>query len=84
MEQVRHHQNVIGPHIRRLRSASALTQEDLAARCNLVGWDISRGTLAKIEARLRCITDIELYYLSRALKMNVNDLYPSNTAQLVR
>ena len=43
-------QNVVGPQIRRLRVQAGLTQDAVAARCGVVGWDVSRGTLEKIEA----------------------------------
>ena len=55
--------NVVGPQIRKLRNKLDLTQEELAARCQLHGLDISRGTLSQIEARLRRVTDSELFQL---------------------
>ena len=45
--------NVVGPQIRKLRGKLGLTQEELAANCQLAGLDISRSTLGQIEARLR-------------------------------
>lgn len=48
----------------------------LAARCNVIGWDISRGTLAKIEAKVRRVTDIEVALLAKALRVPVNFLFP--------
>src|ERR1051326_7132192 len=46
-------QNIVGPQIRKLRYQQNLTQEQLAARCGIRGWDISRATLSKIEAQIR-------------------------------
>lgn len=77
-------QNVVGPQIRRLRIASELTQEQFVARCNVLGWDLSRGTLAKIEAQVRCVTDAELYLLARALKASMPALYPSDVKIILR
>jgi hypothetical protein len=37
-----------------------MTQEMSAARCGVLGWDLSRATLSKIEAQLRCVTDREV------------------------
>jgi transcriptional regulator with XRE-family HTH domain len=48
--------------IRELREAQGLTQEELAAKCNVLKWGISRGTLAKIEAKVRRIRDQKLHY----------------------
>ena len=67
--------NQIGPQVRRLRESQHLTQEELVARCNLQGWNISRGTLAKIEAQVRRITDIEVALLAEALRVSVGELY---------
>ena len=69
-------QNVIGAQVRRTRYARELTQDMLAARCGALGWDISRGTLSKIEAQVRRVTDRELWYLATALRTSLEDLYP--------
>lgn len=67
--------NQIGPRIRQLREEAGITQDQLAARCNLIGLNISRGTLAKIEARVRRITDEEVGLLAKALEVDVSQLY---------
>ena len=77
MEQKTKPQNIVGPQVRRLRYGQELKQEDLAARCGVLGWDLSRGTLSKIEAQLRCVTDTELEILARALRVEIAALYPS-------
>jgi len=71
-------QNIVGPQIRRFRLEQNLQQEDFAARCGVAGWRLSRGTLAKIEAQVRCVTDAEIYILARALKKEIEQLYPSD------
>lgn len=67
--------NIIGPNVKRIREAQGLTQEDLTARCNLIKWDVSRGTLAKIESQVRRITDEEVLLLAKALKVDINALF---------
>lgn len=47
----------------------------LVARLNLLGWDLSRGTLAKIEARIRWIADFEVVQLAKALGVAPGDLF---------
>lgn len=74
-------QNIVGPQIRKLRYQQELTQEMFAARCAILGWDLSRGTLSKIEAQLRCVTDGELVILARALKVEVGTLLPPKKAR---
>ena len=58
-----------------MRDQRKMTQEQLAARCNLIGWNISRGTLAKIEAQVRRVNDREVELLARALKGDMSELY---------
>ena len=67
--------NKIGPKVRQIRESKGLTQEQLAARCNLLEWDISRGTLAKIESRTRRVTDIEVTLLASSLKVREQKLF---------
>ena len=66
--------NVIGPQVRRARDGARLSQSQLAAACQRVGWDISRDTIAKIESKSRWVGDFELLYLSKALKISPNVL----------
>lgn len=68
--------NLVGHAIRRLRVAREWTQELLAARCNLAGCDITRGTLAKIEAEIRGINDRELITIASVLGVSIEDLFP--------
>jgi transcriptional regulator with XRE-family HTH domain len=69
-------QNIVGPQIRKLRYQQRFTQELFAARCSVLGLELSRGTLSKIEAQLRCVTDAELEILAEALKTDVTALFP--------
>ena len=67
-------QNMIGPTLRSLREAEGLTQAELAGRLQIAGWDISRETLAKVESRVRCVTDQELVRFAEALEVNPSEL----------
>lgn len=67
--------NQIGPRIREIREQVGITQDQLAAQCNLLGFNISRGTMAKIESQVRRITDAEVELLAKALKVEVSELY---------
>ncbi|ARR43247.1 TPA: helix-turn-helix transcriptional regulator [Vibrio parahaemolyticus] len=68
--------NIVGSQIRTLRKQQKLTQEELSARCNVIGLDISRGTLAKIEAGVRQVLDTEVVQLAVALRVKEADLFP--------
>lgn len=69
-------QNLIGWQVRRLRLQQRLTQPALAARCQVVGYDLSRESLAKIEGRIRTVTDAEVVLLAQALRVPFVLLYP--------
>lgn len=68
-------QNIVGPQVRKLRVARGWSQEELAGQLQRAGWQIMRGTLAKIESQVRCVSDAELMALSRALKVPVERLF---------
>ena len=67
--------NIIGENVKKIREAKGWTQDQLAAKCNLVGLNISRGTLAKIEAKVRRVVDIKVKEIALALRVNVEDLF---------
>ncbi len=52
-----------------------MTQGQLAEKCRAADWNISRGTLAKIEAQVRRVTDEEVVRLAEALKTSVQSLF---------
>ena len=64
--------------------AAGLSQEALAAKLQVAGWDLTRGGLSKIEARLRRVNDAELLVLAKVLKCAVAELYPAKPGDLAR
>lgn len=68
--------NVVGKKLKLAREALKLTQNELAAKCGVLGWDIERVTIAKIEALSRSVYDAELVVLSNALKADLSQLLP--------
>ena len=70
--------NIVGPQIKALRVARGLTQPMLAAKCHLLGWDLSRETLAKIESQIRWVADAELFCLSKSLRVPLEGLLPES------
>ena len=75
MEQSVKADRTIGETIKRARMHAGLTQEQLAARVQVAGCDISRGTLAKIEAGIRHISAQELRALGAVLNLDFNALF---------
>ncbi len=70
------YKNVVGPKIRSFRIQFSWTQEVLAKYLRRMGWNISRSTLAKIEARLIHVTDSDLLYFVRLFEVEPSALYP--------
>ncbi|TLD71286.1 helix-turn-helix transcriptional regulator [Phragmitibacter flavus] len=68
--------NLIGPQVRKLRDQRRWTQEELAVRLQMVGFDVSRGSLAKIESRLVWVGDYELLYFMKVFRVSYEALYP--------
>jgi hypothetical protein len=66
--------------VRRISHQRGLTQAMFTARCSRVGWDVSEKTIAKIEAQIRCVTDKEIVFLAKALRMPVQEISPQCTA----
>lgn len=76
--------NVVGRNIRRLRDAKAMSQQSLASRVALLGYNMTRATLAKIEAEIRAVSEVELFIIAQALRVPVVDLYPSGLLKMIR
>jgi len=68
--------NVVGLLVRELRRKCGFTQEQLAAQCQVRGLNLTRSTLAKIEARLRFIKACELFIIAKVLNVPMEDFYP--------
>jgi len=67
--------NIVGKKIREIRMTQGLTQEELATACCLIGFDITRSTIAKVESQNRQITDIEIRLFAKILKVNEGDFF---------
>ena len=74
LEQMAKTQNIVGPVIRELREKKGLSQEQLVAKLNIMGWDLSRVTFAKIEAQIRCVADYELPVLAAGIGVEPSEL----------
>ena len=74
----------MGPQVRRLREAANLSQTDLAARCGIRGFDVSRATISQIEIGYRGVSDLEMVILSRALGVPLEGLIPAVLPAWVR
>ena len=67
--------NIIGPKIKYFRNQKKITQEDLCARMQVMGYQISRSDISKIENGKKFIADFEVLGFANALKISILDLY---------
>ena len=66
--------NRVGTHLSWLRKQKKPTQEQLAARMQLLGCDITRSALAKIEVGQRMLCPDEIKALRSALAVSYDDI----------
>ena len=67
--------NIIGSKIKEFRITAGITQEDLAARLNVLGIDIDRPMISKIENYSREILDYEIKAIAKALNVSIEYLF---------
>jgi transcriptional regulator with XRE-family HTH domain len=68
--------NLIGLQVKKWREKKGWSQEKLAAKLQLRGWNISRDSLASLELQRRRVPDCEMLYLARVLGVRLESLFP--------
>ncbi len=68
------YEKLFGGNIRRAREARGMTQEQVAAKLQLGGCDITRSALAKIEVGQRHVYPDEIRLLKEILSVSYNEL----------
>lgn len=72
-------QNIVGNNIRKFRIEKHLSQQELSARLETYAVYICRGSISRIEQRGRTVTDFELQAISKALDVQISDLFGGQT-----
>lgn len=67
--------NVIGHQIKKIREKLGITQEQLAIRIEMAGWQVDRFIVSKIERGDRQLSDVEAQTIAKALKVSVSTLF---------
>ena len=62
--------NICGERVRQARRQMKLTQTELAARLQVAGIGIERGSVSRIEIGTRFVADYELRALAEILKVD--------------
>ena len=67
--------NITGKNIKKIRKDKKITQEDLCARMQVMGYQISRSDISKLENGKRFISDFEIVGFAQALKIDILELF---------
>lgn len=65
----------VGNNIRVLRERAGITQEQLSARLQVNGCDITRSALAKIEVGQRHLYPDEIILIKQLLKVSYDEIF---------
>lgn len=79
-----HKKNIIGPKIKTARKGVKLSQMELAARMQVLGINIDRSAIAKVETGKRPISDIEIAAISKILNAQIASLFEDSTQWFVQ
>lgn len=69
------YETLFGNNIRNLRMSRGLTQEQLSAKLQINGCDITRSALAKIEVGQRHLYPDEIKLIKEILNVSYDDLF---------
>ena len=67
--------NLIGKNVKKLRKQRKMSQRELSEKLELLGVYVCRGSVSRIEERVRTVTDIELYAISCVFGVPVSALF---------
>lgn len=66
--------NICGVQIAKYRKSLGKSQRALADTLQILGLDVDKNAIQRIEAGKRFVTDIELVYIAKALNVTYEDL----------
>ena len=67
--------NICGLRIAALRRSLKLSQRAFADKLQLMGLDVDKNAIQRMESGQRFITDIELSYIAPALNTTIQELF---------
>jgi len=74
--------NLTGRKIAQIRKSKKLSQRKLAAKMQLLGFDVDHYFIRRVENGERFVTDIDLVIFARALDVPITELLSAEDAQL--
>ena len=74
--------NVCGKNIAKYRCQLNISQRELADRLQVLGLDVDKNAIQRMESGQRFITDIELFYLTHVLEKTLCELFEGSDEDL--
>ena len=71
-------ETAVGKNIRKLREKAGITQDLLATKLQLLGCNITRSAIAKIEVGQRHLYPDEIILIKNILKVSYDDIFDVN------
>ena len=65
----------VGKNIRKIRESKGMTQDTLAAKLQLLGCDVTRSTVAKIEVGQRHLYPDEIILIRKILNTTYDQIF---------
>ena len=66
--------NLCGKNVAKLRNNLGISQRILANKLQILGLDVDKNAIQRIEAGKCFVTDIELYYLCKVFEVSYDEL----------
>ncbi len=67
--------NICGSAIAARRREMGISQRELADRLQIIGLDVDKNAVQRMESGQRFITDIEIAHLAQALELSIPELF---------
>jgi len=67
--------NIVGPNVRKYRLERGWSQQLLANKLELIPVYICRGSISRVEERIRTVTDFEVAALAETLGVPIEALF---------
>ena len=74
--------NLTGKKIAQIRKEKKLSQRKLAAKMQLLGFDVDHYFIRRVENGERFVTDIDLVIFSKALEVPISDILSAEDTKL--
>lgn len=67
--------NFCGKNIKKFRKILMISQRELADRMQLIGIDMDKNAIQRIECGKRFVTDIEIFAFAKVFNVDINELF---------